>query len=101
MKSFFVARGDLGDGQGRGRGDLAHQKGNLVTLDHALRLGGGDLWVDRVFGEHFELTTQNPAAGVDFVGGHLDALSCVLTQRAQESGHGGEVADFDRAALRP
>ena len=99
-EQLLVARGHLRDGQRRAGVDLAHQHRDVVALDHALRLGGGRLRVDRVFAHHIERAAHHAAGGVDLLGRHLDALGGVLAQRAEEARHGREVADLDRARLR-
>jgi hypothetical protein len=97
---LLVARRHLRDGERRGGVDLAHEHHHAVALEHALRLGGSHLRVDRVLAEHFDLLAHDAAGGVDLLGGHLRAHHGVFAERAEEAGERGEVADAHLVLLR-
>ncbi len=100
QEQALVALGDLGDGQGRGRADLAHDVLDPVALQHALRLGRGVLGVDRVLRADVEHAPADAAGGVDLLHGKLHAPHRILAERAEKAGHRRQVADADRPRLR-
>jgi hypothetical protein len=71
----------------------------LITLDHALGLGGGGLRVDAVLGEKLDLAAGDPAGGVDLLDGQLRGLDGELAERPEEAGARRQVADADDVRL--